>query len=107
MHLDLSLSDLLFSTVAGAALGVLAGAIPAVLVRIAARALTNRIGYINGQLALLYAGGGVLLCFPIISYFAVAVLPTVLAITFFCWLWFRTTDGGIDLAAVATGNPAE
>jgi hypothetical protein len=107
VHLDLSITDLLLSAIAGAALGVIVGVLPAVLVRMAARAFTNRIGYINGQLALLYAGGGVLLSFPIISVFAVVVFPTVIAITFVGWLWFRTSDGGVDLAAVATDTSVE
>ena len=78
MHLDMSLPDFFLSVVGGALLGLFVGTIPALLVRIAARAITNRLGYINGQLTLLYAGVGVLLCFPLISVFAVVVFPAVL-----------------------------
>lgn len=95
MHLEISPASVAMSALMGVVLGLLFGGIPALLVGVAARALTRRIGYINGQLALLYAGLGVVICSPLISVFTVIVLPTVLVVTFLGWVWFRTSGGGI------------
>lgn len=86
--------SLVLSVVAGALFGFIVGAIPAMLISRAARAISRRVGYINGQLALVYAGLGVVLCTPIIGVFTAIVLPTVLLVTFLGWIWFRSSGGG-------------
>lgn len=91
--------ELFYAILGGSVLGLLVGAIPALLVKVVVRRLTRRIGYINGQLALLYACLGVVICSPLISVFTVIVLPTVLVVTFLGWVWFRTSGGGISAPA--------
>lgn len=104
MRLEMSLAEFAGFVLLGAALGLVVGTIPALLVRIAIRAITRRLGYINGQLALLYAGAGVLLCFPLIGAFALGIMPTVLVTTCILWLSFRAMGGGIDLDASPTAQ---
>lgn len=96
MHLEISLGSIATSAAMGVAVGLIFGSIPALLVGVAARALTRRIGYINGQLAVLYAAVGVGLSSLLISVFAVVVLPAVLVVTFVGWIWCRTSGDAVE-----------